>query len=286
VRRNPVGFRFGIAVATLIGLAVPVPASAAADPPRADELVVVAPHPADSKDPLLGYLARPDDLGRLPAVVVLHGCNGYSWGMPAWASRLRSWGYVALAIDSLTPRHIANGCVGGGGTDEALDAFAALRYLQDQRFVDPARIAVLGFSRGAGAALLAVDKGSLAGLFAAGFRAAVGYYPDCRGVSGVMAAPALILGGEDDDWLPIQACRDMMARRAGSGAPVTLIVYPGATHAFNIDAPPRVYLGHHLRYDAGAATDAEARVRAFLHDTLQAPADGNAAPAISKGDTP
>jgi dienelactone hydrolase len=193
---------------------------------------------------------------------------------------------VALAIDSLTPRHIANGCVGGGGTDETLDAFAALRYLQDQRFVDPTRIAVLGFSRGGGVALLAVDRGGVAGLFPAGFRAAVGYYPDWRGISGVMAAATLILSGKDDDWLPIQACRDMMARRASKGAPVTLIVYPGATHAFNIDAPPPVYLGHHLRYDAGAAKDAEAPVRAFLHDTLRASADGNAAPAISKGDTP
>jgi dienelactone hydrolase len=78
----------------------------------------------------------------------------------------------------------------------------------------------------------------------------------------------------------------MMARRDGKGAPVTFIVYPGATHAFDLDAPPRVYLGHHLRYDAAAAADAEARVRAFLHDTLQAPPDIAAAPASSKGTPP
>ncbi|HEY2620020.1 MAG TPA: hypothetical protein VGI78_21940 [Acetobacteraceae bacterium] len=52
---------------------------------RADELVQVAPQrasvvPEYSADasPLLGYLARPDLPGRLPAVVVLHWCTG-SW---------------------------------------------------------------------------------------------------------------------------------------------------------------------------------------------------------------
>jgi dienelactone hydrolase len=245
---------------------------------RADELVVVAPHIADSKEPPLGYLARPDAIGRLPAVVVLHGCDGFHSNMPTWAMHLRSWGYVALAIDTLTPRHIANGCE-GGANDEPIDAFTALRYLQAQSYVDPARVALLGFSRGGGSALLDVDAGSLAPLFPTKFRAAIAYYPICSGISGVMTAPTLILGGEEDDWLPIQECRDMMARRDGKGAPVTLVVYPGATHAFNIDASPRVYLGHHLRYDAAAAQDAETWVRAFLHARLQTPADTQAVPA-------
>lgn len=279
------GCRFAIVFAALVGLVVNAPQQAEAAPSRADELVVVAPHIADSKEPLLGYLARPDATGRLPAVVVLHGCDGFHSTMPIWAARLRSWGYVALAIDTLTPRHIDNGCE-GGVNDEPIDAFSALRYLQAQSFVDPTRVAVLGFSRGGGSALLDVDSGSLAPLFPTKFRAAVAYYPSCDSVSGVMTAPTLVLGGEDDDWLPIQACRDMMARRDGKGAPVTFIVYPGATHAFDLDAPPRVYLGHHLRYDAAAAADAEARVRAFLHDTLQAPPDIAAAPASSKGTPP
>ncbi len=229
--------------------------------------MVVADHIADSHQPLLGYLARPDTLGRLPAVVVLHGCDGFHANMADWAARLRSWGYVALAIDSLTPRHVDNGCT-GGPNDSTTDAFAALRYLQAQRFVDPDRVALLGFSRGGGAALLDVDAGSVAGLFPIRFRAAVAYYPACADVSGRMTAPTLILAGEDDDWLPSQACRDLLARRAASAAPISLVVYPGATHAFNIDAPPRLYLGHHLRYDATATRDAEARTRAFLHESL------------------
>lgn len=269
------GCRLAHAVAALIGVALSTAPRLEAAPSRADALVVVATHIANSKEPLLGYLARPDGTGRLPAVVVLHGCDGFHWNMAVWASRLKDWGYVALAIDSLAPRHIDNGCE-GGANDEPIDAFAALRYLQARHYVDPMRVAVLGFSRGGGAALMDVDTTGLAKLFPTRFRAAVAYYPDCRGVSGVMTAPTLILGAAEDDWLPVQACRDMMARRNDKGPLVTLVVYPHATHAFNIDAPPRVYLGHHLQYDPDAAKSAESRVRTFLHDTLPAPSESTA----------
>jgi len=252
-------------------------ASRAEDVPRADALVVVTPQAADSKQPLLGYLARPDLPGRLPAVVVLHGCDGFHPNMPLWAARLRSWGYVALAIDSLTPRHIRNGCSDhAGGIEEPVDALAALRYLAALRFVDPTRIAVLGFSRGGGAALADVEKLGPAQYFPASFRAAIAYYPDCSGISDGFQAPVLILAGNQDDWLPAQACRDMDRQAAGKGAPISLVIYPGATHAFNVNAPPRIYLGHALRYDPQATQDAEQRTHAFLHDML---ADSNASMA-------
>jgi dienelactone hydrolase len=248
--------------------------------PRADELVVVAPRAADSRQPLLGFLARPDLPGRLPAVVVLHGCDGFHPNMPLWAARLRLWGYVALAIDSLTPRHIRNGCEQhAGGVEEPVDALAALRYLAAQPYVDSARIAVVGMSRGGSAALADVEKVGPAEYFPLSFHAAIAYYPDCSGISDGFKAPVLILAGEKDDWLPAQACRDMARQVAGKGAPVSLVIYPGATHAFNIDAPPRTYLGHTLRYDPQAAQDAQQRERAFLHDTL-----GTSHPAADDGD--
>src|SRR5215469_2517693 len=57
---------------------------------------------------LLGYLARPDAglserlggpaaiNGRYPAVVMLHGCGGFSSHSTEVADRIGSWGYVAL----------------------------------------------------------------------------------------------------------------------------------------------------------------------------------------------
>jgi len=45
---------------------------------------------------------------------------------------------------------------------------------------------------------------------------------------------------------------------------ITLKVYSGATHAFDLDRPERTYLGHVMRYDAEAADDAIERTKQFL----------------------
>lgn len=125
---------------------------------RADELVQVAPHRAavwpaktDNAPPLLGFLARPYGPGRVPAVVLLHWCTGYSDHDTQAAAMLKSWGCVALAVDSLGD---ANMCTASGGsTAEMSDAYAALRYLAAQDFVAADRIAVMGYSIGASESL-------------------------------------------------------------------------------------------------------------------------------------
>jgi dienelactone hydrolase len=228
-----------------------------------------------SNKPLLGYLAKPDTAGRHPAVVVLHGCNGFSRFYPVVADVLKSYGYVALALASLDR---INACIGGSGdVAEAFDAYAALDWLARQNFVDPDRVAVLGFSMGGFATLDDVETGpgAIEKIEKRNFRAAVAYYPGCRYRAGVMTVPTLILIGAEDDWTRASWCREMMARRDGKGAPVRLVVYPGATHAFDIPAPARLYLGHHLAYDPQATADAWRQVRGFLQTTLgELPASG------------
>src|SRR5215469_7941919 len=173
---------------------------------------------------LVGYLARPDQglslllspgahgPDQYPAVVVLHGCDGLSSHTARIADRLGSWGYVALAVDSLGARGFANRCTSGAPFDQAFDAYAALRYLAQQDFVDPTRIAVLGQSMGGYSTLYAVDRDMAAQYFAERFRAAVAYYPACGVVPlPTFTAPVLILIGEADDWTPADRCREMTA---------------------------------------------------------------------------
>jgi dienelactone hydrolase len=129
---------------------------------------------------LFGYLARPDQglsalLGRgahgpeqYPAVVVLHGCSGLSSHTAGIADKLGSWGYVALAVDSLGARGLANHCTGGASFDQAFDDYVALRYLAQQDFVDPTRVAVLGQSMGGYSTLYAFDRDMVAQYFASG----------------------------------------------------------------------------------------------------------------------
>ena len=228
---------------------------------------------------LSGYLARPDaglsaelgghsDGAPYPAVVVLHGCNGMFGSSAVIADRLSSWGYVTLAVDSLGPRvsGIANRC-DKGLPEQAFDAYAALRYLSQLDFVDPARVAVLGQSLGAETALHAVvDHYSTAQSFDGRFRAAIAYYPYCDASMATVAAPSLILVGEADERNPVEQCREMAARARRDGAPVTLVVYPGVHHNFDVGllTPGARYKGFWMEYNEPAAKDAEAKTRAFL----------------------
>jgi hypothetical protein len=57
---------------------------------------------------LKGTLMKPKGDGPFPAVVLLHGCEGMggagSDAYNRWASRLKSWGYLTLQVDSFGPR--------------------------------------------------------------------------------------------------------------------------------------------------------------------------------------
>jgi len=169
--------------------------------------LVEFPNVSEREPKLVGYLARPDaglsalaggDKHRAtvyPAVVVLHGCGGISSHTIDITDQLGAGGYVALAVDSLGPRGIANAC-SGFGLRQAFDAYAALRYLARQEFVDPTRIAVLGQSMGGYSTLYAVDRDLVAQYFAERFRAAVAYFPACGVVPPpTFTAPVLILTG-------------------------------------------------------------------------------------------
>jgi dienelactone hydrolase len=249
--------------------------------------LVEFPNVSDKGPTLAGYLARPDaglsavaggtavSSPPYAAVVVLHGCGGISSHSIAIADRLGSWGYVALTVDSLGPRGIANACGGSVGASQAFDAYAAFRYLAAQDFVDPKRIAVLGQSMGGIAALYGVDYDIAAQYFAERFRAAIAYYPNCFPASR-LTAPTLIVIGDKDDWTPAQNCRGMVAHPQPDSPPVSLTIYPDAHHAFDVVwlQPGRRVLGHWIEYNDAAARDAEAKVHEFFAAHLAPSAAG------------
>ena len=261
-------------------LVIALAASLSGGATSAGTLVEFPNLPGHTPTNLSGYLARPDsglsaELGGpsnggtpYPAVVLLHGCNGMFGHSAVIADRLSSWGYVTRAVDSLGRRvsGIANRC-GRGLPDQVFDAYAALRYLAQLDFVDPARVAVLGQSLGAETALHAVVDGNFAAQsFKERFRAAIAYYPYCDTLMATVAAPSLILVGEADERIPVEVCRQMVARARSDGAPLTLIVYPGVHHNFDVAllTPGARYKGFWMEYNEPATKDAEEKTRGFL----------------------
>ena len=212
-------------------------------------------------------------------MVLLHGCNG-NWRRldERWGKRIAAWGFVTLTVDSFGPRGLTNTCSSGAPVDLAHDAYRALGFLVRQPFVDPARVAVLGFSQGAWQALLSVERGIIEQTSPNKFHAAIAFYPHCLGFKGNMTVPTLVLIGELDDWTLATECRNMVegrddwgiSRQRGQGIPIKLVVYPGAYHGF--DAPnlatPVKLLGHHLEFNQSAADQSTVALREFLEATI------------------
>jgi dienelactone hydrolase len=230
--------------------------------------------PANVADATIeGYLSKPDGSGPFPAVVYLHGCNGlFRTTRGRIAELMTNWGYVSLAVDSFSTRGIKEACTGGMPSRQG-DALGALLYLSKLAFVDPQRVAIMGSSQG-GIVTLQIASTQAVDLFAMprglNFKAAVAYYPLCGVATQQLSIPTIILIGELDDWTPAKDCEHWMAWRAGKGAPVKLVIYAGAHHAFDVPAlrdGVRSF-GHWLKYDADAAARSILEVHDFLATQL------------------
>jgi dienelactone hydrolase len=225
-----------------------------------------------------GYLAKPDGAGPFPAVVGLHGCGGmHDMTKQRLADQLVTRGYVVLIVDSYATRGIEHAC-----TSSALatflkrrpDAYGALIFLAGQSFVDPQRVALVGFSSGAWLTLSLAEPNSFELFVVPGnlrFRAAVAFNPPCSLAMTRPAIPTLILIGDLDDWTPAADCSKKIAGWGSDGAPVELVVYPGARHGFYYPQlqPGRTMFGHWLEYNGEAADNADDRMRQLLERHLK-----------------
>jgi dienelactone hydrolase len=180
-----------------------------------------------------------------PAVVLLHGASGPggTGGIyDDWTRVLNEAGFATFAVDSFAGRGIVNIPGDAGKVSpmvRIIDAYRALEVLAKHPMIDASRVAVMGFSGGAPAALFSNMERfrKTYGSANVQFAAHISVYGFCFTTyreDENIAKPALLLHGAADDWLPIEPCRKYAARLSAAGKNVRLIEYPDADHSYDM----------------------------------------------------
>jgi len=225
---------------------------------------------------LTGYLRRPNGAGPFPGVVLVPACGRFGDSVDRTCGEtLSSWGYVALTLDIFTAHGMSDptACRFSAARPElAEDAHRGLDLLIERKLLDVRRGFIIGFGQGGSLAFAAVGRDGVVPNAKHRFRAAVALYPPCGDVKGVMAPTLVMVGARDERTL--DGCRKMAAgeddmgisRQPDAGAPIQLVVLPGAYAGFDIPAfqKPANFYGLHLEYSKAATDDAKEVLRQFF----------------------
>ena len=197
-----------------------------------------------------------------PTVIVLHGCDGFSDGGQSyhqWASRINSWGYNTIVLNSFSNRGYSNICKQVFDVmpfERAEDVIEVAEFIKAQPW-HQGNIGVIGFSHGGSTAInIAARKNQDSVSYA------IAFYPGCNRVFSSadvsdIEIPMQMHLGEKDSWTPHTECLIASDR-------IEQFVYKGATHAFDMNFPARNYAGHWLQYNQKADTESKQHVKEFI----------------------
>jgi dienelactone hydrolase len=179
---------------------------------------------------------------RLPAVILVHGSGGIGGNVDRWSQELNGIGLATFVIDSFTARGLQSTSANQallGRLNMILDSYRALAVLAAHPRIDPAKIVLMGFSRGGQATLYASLRRfeRMHAPEGAAFAAYVPFYASCFttyvGDEDVSDRPMRLFHGTADDYVPAAPCRSYVERLRKAGKDVTLTEYADAHHAFD-----------------------------------------------------
>jgi dienelactone hydrolase len=206
-------------------------------------------YPAGARTRVSFGVVRGTGRGPRPAVVVLPGGDGFSTDHVAFAEGLARrgfdvgfgcwWANVPVPANGPTDGYIA--CPDGprfkGVADGAVADVDALVAGVRRALHGPAELALLGFSRGAGIAVLRASQGrtepvvAVSGMFEGASN--LGVFPgevDVVTRAASIRAPVLVLHATGDDVVPVGQARDFEAALRASGTSVEATYYDVTTH--------------------------------------------------------
>ena len=216
----------------------------AAIPPESDEGIVTdyITYPGQKTD-IKAFMARPEDEGKYPAVIVIHEIFGLNPHIEDVARRFAKEGFLSIAPDALS-------ALGAGQSENMEDAFASIRELDaeenTQNFVaavkyletnplSNGKVGCTGFCWGGGIT-------NQVAVHSPGLDAAVPYYgsqPSAEDVAKIKA-PILAHYGENDERINAGIEAFETALKANN-IEYQIYIYEGAGHAFNNDSNPDRY---------------------------------------------
>ena len=175
-----------------------------------------------------GFLARPGK--EIPGIIVLQEWWGLVPHIKDVAERLATQGYTVLApdlyhgkstVDAEEASHLMGGLDWARATQEIAGAVGYLR--QSERVT---KVGIVGFCMGGALTVL--------GATGSGVDAYVAFYGFPRGEAALdkIAAPGLIIFGEEETHFSIPDAQTFADAQRQRGRPTEVIVYPGAGHGF------------------------------------------------------
>jgi dienelactone hydrolase len=180
-------------------------------------------------------------VGRLPAVILQHGSAGSNGRDELWAKTFNEMGIASFLVDSFSGRGLSRTSLNLAQLNPynmILDGYRAFDVLANHPRIDPARIALMGFSLGGVSALYSsLKRFQQMWNPRAAFAAYIPFYAGCSstliGDTDVSAVPIRQFHGAADDYTPVAPCRAYFERLRAAGRDAVLTEFPDAYHSFD-----------------------------------------------------